>query len=101
MLDDRNRYWPRQFDEIEGTPVTWLNEPIPPENVSALVRTKQRSLHASLAETLASSRGLLTRLENGNVQAPLGEARVAVRDLYVQLRRTVAVLSRCLELPLE
>jgi hypothetical protein len=72
---------------------------VPPDNVSALVRTKQRSLHASLAEALVSSRGLLARLENGGVQAPPGEARVAVRDLYVQLRRTVQVLSRCLELP--
>ena len=79
--------------------MTWLNEPLPPDNVSALVRPTQRSLHASLAETLASSRGLLTRLENGNVQAPPGEARVAVRELFVQLRRTVHVLSRCLELP--
>jgi hypothetical protein len=69
-------------------------------NVSTLARTRQRSLHASLCETLASSRGLLTRLEAANgVQAPPGEARVAVRDLYVQMRRTVQVLSRCLELP--
>jgi hypothetical protein len=95
-----NRYWPQQFDEIEGTPRTWLSEPAPPDNVSALA-PRQRSLHASLAETLASSRGLLTRLENGHVQAPPGEARVAVRELYVQMRRTVQVLSRCLELPLE
>jgi hypothetical protein len=103
MLDDRDRYWPRRFDEMasDPVPVSWLNEPTPPDNVSTLARTKQRSLHASLAETLASSRGLLTRLENGNVQAPPGEARVAVRDLYVQLRRTVQALSRCLELPLE
>jgi hypothetical protein len=85
----------------DPVPVSWLNEPLPPDNVSALVRTKQRSLHASLAETLASSRDLLTRLEHGHVQAPPGEARVAVRELYVQMRRTVQVLSRCLELPLE
>ena len=55
----------------DPVPVSWINEPLPPDNVSALVRPKQRSLHASLAETLASSRGLLTRLENGNVQAHL------------------------------
>jgi hypothetical protein len=103
MLDDRNRYWPRTFEELgsDRIPVSWLNEPVPPDNVSALVRTRQRSLHASLAETLASSRGLLTRLENGNVQAPPGEARVAVRELFVQLRHTVAALSRCLKLPFE
>ena len=28
-----------------------------------------------------------------------GEARAAVRELYVQVRRTVQVLSKCLELP--
>jgi hypothetical protein len=88
----------RHIEEIEGNGVSLINEPLPPENVSTLVRTKQRSLHASFAETLASSRGLLARLENGRVQAPPGEARVAIREAYVQLRRTVPVLSRCLEL---
>jgi hypothetical protein len=61
---------------------------------------KPRSLHASLCEVLASSRGLLVRLEAG-ISAPPGEAREAVREMYVQLRRTVQALSRCLELPLE
>jgi hypothetical protein len=82
MLDDRDRYWPRRFEEMasDPVPVSWINEPVPPDNVSTLARTKQRSLHASFAEILASSRGLLTRLESGNVQAPPGEARVTVRE---------------------
>jgi hypothetical protein len=48
------RYWPRQFDEIEGTPQTWLNEPVPPDNVSTLV-PRQRSIHAVLVENLNST----------------------------------------------
>ena len=92
------RYWPQEFDGSDPVPVSWINEPMPPDNVCTLA-PKPRSLHASLAETLASSRGLLTRLENGHVQAPPGEARVAVRELYVLLRRIVPVLSRCAELP--
>ena len=92
------RYWPQQFDGSDSTPVSWINEPVLPDNVCTLA-PKVRSLHASLAETLASSRGLLTRLESGRVHASPGEARIAVRDLYVQIRRTVQVLERCLELP--
>jgi len=94
-------YSPRNFTEMAEDPIprSLLNEPVPPDNVSTLVRTKQRSLHAELCEVLASSRGLLVHLESPGVQAPPGEARVAVRELYVQLRRTVQVLSRCLELP--
>jgi hypothetical protein len=99
MLDDRNRYWPRQFEEManDRTPVSWLNEPVPPDNVIPLPKPAH-SLHAVLCEALISNRGLLQRLELG-VTAPPGEARVAVRDLFVQLRRTTQALSRCLELP--
>jgi hypothetical protein len=61
------RYRPRQFNELasDRTPVTWLNEPLPPENVSTLVRTKQRALHAVLCEALMNTQALLTRLESG------------------------------------
>jgi len=92
-----------KFDELasDRTPVSWINEPVPPDNVSALVRTKQRSLHATLCEALASSRGLLTRLEINGVQAPPGEAREVVRELYVSVRRTVQALSAALEQDLE
>jgi hypothetical protein len=92
-----NRYWPRQLDEIEGAPTTWLNEPAPPDNVSTLVRTKQRSLHAVLCGALTNTQALLTRLELG-VRAPPGQARVAVRELYVQTRRQLKALSAVLEL---
>jgi hypothetical protein len=40
---------------------------------------------------------LLTRLELG-VQAPPGQARVTVRELYVQTRRQLKSLAEVLEL---
>jgi hypothetical protein len=45
-------------------PVSLINEPLPPDNVSTLV-PRQRSIHALLVESLNSTRGLLTRLELG------------------------------------
>ena len=80
-------------DEV---PVSLINEPI--HEVIELRPGQKQSLHAVLCDALTSSRGLLQRLELG-VQAPPGEAREVVRDLYVQVRRTVQVLGRCLELP--
>ena len=80
-------------------PTTIINEPLPPENVVALPPKAAHSLHAVLCDALTSSRGLLQRLESGVRVGREGEARAAVRELYVQMRRTVAVLSRCLELP--
>jgi hypothetical protein len=92
-----NRYWPRQFDEIEGTPQTWINEPVPPDNVSALV-PRQRSIHAVLVENLNSTQALLTRLESGRVCVPRQEQREVVRLLYVATRHQVKALTACLEL---
>ena len=95
------RYWPRRFEEMAEDPVptSLINQPAPPDNVIPLPKPPH-SLHAVLCDALTSNRGLLQRLELGVSVSP-GEARVAVRDLYVQMRRTVHVLSRCLELPLE
>ena len=92
-----NRYWPRQFDEIEGTPLTWINEPLPPDNVSALV-PRQRSIHAVLVENLNSTRALLTRLESGRVCVPRQEQCEIVRLLYVGTRHQVKALAATLEL---
>ena len=97
MLDDRNRYWPRPFDEIEGTPVTLINEPLPPDNVSVLMPTKQRSLHATLVESLNSTRALLRRLERG-VHVPRHHQREIVRLLYVATQHQVKALAAVLEL---
>ena len=99
MLDDRNRYWPRQFDEMasDRTPVSWLNEPPPPPNVSALV-PRQRSIHAVLVENLNSTRALLTRLESGRVCVPRQEQREVVRLLYVATRHQMKALAATLEL---
>jgi hypothetical protein len=96
-MDDK--YRARTFEELadDPTPLTWLNERPPPDNVRALVRTKQRSLHAVLCEALINTQALVTRLELG-VQAPPGQARVAVRELYVQTRRQLKALAAVLEL---
>jgi len=93
-MHDRDRYWPRRFEELasDRTPVSWLNEPLPPDNVSALVRTKQRSLHAILVESLNSTRALLRRLELG-VHVPRAEQRETVRLLYVATRHQVKALA--------
>ena len=101
MLDDRDRYHPRTIEELaaDPIPVTLINEPLPPDNVTALAAPRVHSLHAVLCDALTSSRGLLQRLESGVRVGREGEARAAVRELYVQMRRTVQVLSRCLELP--
>jgi hypothetical protein len=98
MLDDRDRYWPRRFEEMasDRTPVSWLNEPVPPDNVSALV-PRQRSIHAVLVENLNSTHALLRRLESG-VHVPRDQQREIVRLLYVATRHQVKALTACLEL---
>jgi hypothetical protein len=94
-----DRYWPRRFDELEGdrTPVTWLNEPPPPDNVSTLA-PRQRSIHAVLVENLNSTQALLTRLESGRVRVARAEQREVVRLLYVATRHQVKALAAVLEL---
>jgi hypothetical protein len=99
MLDDRDRYWPRQFAELatDRTPVSWLNEPVPPDNVATLV-PRQRSIHAVLVENLNSTQALLTRLESGRVCVPRQEQREVIRLLYVATRHQVKALAAVLEL---
>jgi hypothetical protein len=95
MRDDK--YRPRRFEEIDGDGVSWINEPIQPDNVSTLVLTKQRSLHAVLCEALTNTQGLLARLELG-VYVPRPEQREIIRLLYVATRHQVKALAACLEL---
>jgi hypothetical protein len=92
-----NKYSPRSFAELaaDPTPSTVINE-IAPDNVIVLPKPAH-SLHAVLCDALTSNRGLLQRLELG-VQAPPGQARVAVRELYVQTRRQLKALIAVLEL---
>ena len=94
-----DKYNPRSLDEIESdrTPVTWLNEPAPPDNVATLV-PRQRSIHAALVENLNSTQALLTRLESGRVCVPRVEQREVVRLLYVATRHQVKALAAVLEL---
>ena len=96
-LDDK--YWPRTFEELgsDPTPVSWLNEPLPPDNVTTLV-PRQRSIHAMLVESLNSTRALLTRLESGRVCVPRQEQREVVRLLYVATRHQRDALAAVLEL---
>ena len=96
-MHDRDRYWPRRFDEIEGTPTTWLNEPLPPDNVRSIGRAARRSLHAVLVESLNSTRALLQRLEAG-VTVPRQAQREVIRLLYVATRHQEQALIATLEL---
>jgi hypothetical protein len=95
---DRSRFWPRSFahEPDDVPPVTVLNEPIPPANVTAMP-ARHRSLHAVLVESLNSAQALLARLERG-VHVPRAEQREAIRLLYVGARHQRDVLAACLEL---
>jgi hypothetical protein len=94
-----DKYRPRKFEElaVDPTPVTLINEPLPPDNVRPLVRPMHRSLHAVLCEALTNMQALLTRLEAG-VMVPLDQQREVVRLLYVATRHQVQALAACLEL---
>ena len=96
-MHERDRYWPRRFDEIESTPRTWLNEPLPPDNVRSIGRAARRPLHAVLVESLNSTRALLRRLEAG-VTVPRQEQREVVRMLYVAARHQADALIAVLEI---
>ena len=97
MLDDRDRYHPRTIEELaaDPIPVTLINEPLPPDNVSTR-GAKQRSLHAVVAQNLADVESLIARLELGVAVADSG--RGLVRGLYVQCRRQREVLAAALRL---
>jgi hypothetical protein len=96
-MDDK--YHPRTMDELasDPVPVSWLNEPAPPDNVATLV-PRQRSIHAVLVESLNSAQALLTRLESGRVCVLRQEQREVVRLLYVATRHQVKALAAVLEL---
>jgi hypothetical protein len=85
-------------DELAGdpTPVTFINEPVPPDNVCTLV-PKAWSLHAMLCEALTNTQALLTRLEAG-VTVPRDQQREVVRLLYAATRHQVKALAAVLEL---
>ena len=102
MLDDYTRdrrYHPRTFEELASDPIpqTFINEPLPPDNVSALPVARVRSIHAALVESLNSTQALLRRLELG-VTVPRDGQREVVRALYVATRNQVRALAACLEL---
>jgi hypothetical protein len=92
-----DKYSPRSFVELaeDSIPQTLLNEPLPPDNVRALV-PKARSLHAVLCEALINTQALLMRLERG-VTVPRNDQREIVRLLYVATRHQVQALAATLE----
>ena len=97
--DDRKRFWPRSFayEPVDDPPVTILNEPPLPDNVTSMP-IRQRSLHATLCEALTNTQALLARLEAG-VRVPQAEHRELVRALYVATRRQLDALSATLGVP--
>jgi hypothetical protein len=94
-----DKYWPRSADEIDGSGVSLLNEPLLPDNVGVLVPGRQRSLHAIVAQNLADAEALIGRLEVGVQVAASG--RGLIRELYVQCRRQRELLAAALRLELE
>jgi hypothetical protein len=99
-MDDR-KYWPRTSEELaeDPIPVSFINQPVPPDNVAALVPRQRRSLHAIVAQNLADVEALIGRLELGVGVADSG--RGLVRDLYVHCRKQREVLAAALRLELE
>ena len=96
MSDDKCR--PRSFVEDPGPgPISFINEPIAPDNVSAMPLQKARSIHAVLVESLNHMRAPLVRLEAG-VTVPRDQQREVVRELYVATRHQVQALAATLEL---
>ena len=74
MSDDK--YRPRSFvlDDPGPDPVSLINERVAPDNVSTLVRPKQRSLHAVLCEALNNTQAFVNvRFTlKADIQAPAG-----------------------------
>jgi hypothetical protein len=73
--------------------------PKPPEEKAQERWSKPRSIHSVIADTLAHTQALLTRLEAG-VYAPTDKRsyEVVVRDLYLQTQKQLAALSACSKL---
>ena len=80
-------------------PVSFINQPVPPDNVGVLMPSQQRSLHAIVAQNLADVEALIGRLELGVGIADSG--RGLVRDLYVQCRKQREILAAVRRLELE
>jgi hypothetical protein len=97
----RDRYWPRTFEELADDPVprSFINQPLLPDNVAALLPSQRCSLHAVVAQNLADVEALIGRLELGVRVADSG--RGLIRDLYVQCRKQREILSAVLRLELE
>jgi hypothetical protein len=93
-----DRYHPAQIDEVEDRP-SFINTPLPPDNVGVLVPSQQRSLRAVIAQNLKDVEGLINRLDAGVAAADSG--RVLIRELYVRCRKQREVLSAVLRLELE
>jgi len=100
MMDDRKRYWPRTIDDPATTLIN--EEPVfrNRDGATVLHRWPSIPLRAVLADALATTEALLTRLESG-VKMP-DDVRLhyetAIRELYLQTQDQVRVLRDALEL---
>ena len=109
MLDDRNRFRPRRYDE-DPPPVSLLNET--PEyrdrGAATVLHRWPRGLplRAMLLDALAHTQLLLARLEGGvylakDAAARRAEHETTIRQLYLRTQDQVRVLETALELDLE
>jgi hypothetical protein len=57
MMDDKHRYHPRQLDEIEGSGVSLINEPVREEVIELRPGASARSLLALLVGGAQSCSG--------------------------------------------
>ena len=79
----------------DPTPRSFINQPLPPDNVIALPKT--RSLYAVLCQALVDTQSLLARLEAG-VRVQHNGQREVIRALYVASRNQAKALIATLEL---
>ena len=93
-----DKYWPRQVDEIEGSGVSLINEPIRDEVIELRPGQNAASLYALLVGVRNQAQALLDRLETRGVYVPRDAQREVVRALYVATRNQVRAVSEVLEL---
>ena len=108
MLDDRNRFRPRRYDE-DAPPVSLLNETVEYRDRGAATVLhrwpRELPLRAVLHDALAQTQLLLARVEAGVYLAKdaAGQQRSeeTIRQLFCRTQDQVRVLEAALDLELE
>jgi len=98
VLDDRDRYRPRQIDEIDDNGVSLINEPIRDEVIELRPGQAAAPLHALLVGLSNQALALQERMENRGVHVARNDQRETVRLLYVATRNQVRALEAALSL---